>query len=475
MTNKSDVPRLNPVNSLYDKYMFAIVFVVGATGMIGLKLYQFSQIYVTSFPVVLMLAYAASLVSFQQRRLSEDQSGDNLYYLGFLYTLVSLSYALYNFTSSNEQFSGTASMDPIINSFGIALATTIVGLMLRIFFNQMRHDIVNVEIEARIELANAATRLRTELDQITLDMNYFGRATKQSIAEGMQAVSKEASEAMSQSATKFGDVADMLGVRMGKTLDGFALNAKQLNITSGGMVKAIEALLKQVESIEAPSDLITTKIAPAMDAIKEAGEAINKRASGDGKILARLTTAIENALASSSLLNQNVSALNAVTVQAQENMLTLNKSAEIGNGIFSSITQTVTEAQKLTQEHAKTLVEIKQSLNGTASALSSLVGSWQAEVDASIAHISQKAWEAKQTIGQSSNDIRDQEVRAMKELAASAKTIFETVRNHSAELEKELEKSRKSTTQVHAGLNDIIDEISTRLKPELVQTVQIEP
>jgi len=469
MTDKMGAPRLNPVSSFYDKYMFGIVFIIGAIGMIGLKIYQIPQLYVTIFPVILMLLYAISLVRVRQRRLSEDQSGDNLYYLGFLYTLVSLSYALYNFNSTTEQSSGTASMDPIINSFGIALATTIVGLMLRIFFNQMRHDIVDVEAEARIELANAAARLRTELDQITLEMNHFGRATKQSIAEGLQAVSQEASDAMSKSAAKFGDVAEILGVRMGETLDSFDLNAKQLNSTSAGMVTAIESLLQRVESIEAPADLITTKIAPAMDAIKEAGAAINKRASADGKVLARLTTAIENALASSNLLDQNVSALNAVTVQAQENMLILNKSAELGNGIFSSITQTVTEAQKLTQEHSQNLIEIKKSLSGTASALSSLVAGWQAEVDSAIANISQNALEVKQAIGQSSDDIRGQELRAMKELAASTELIFESVRNHSIELEKELEKSRKSTTQVHAGLNDIIDEISTRLKSENAQ------
>ncbi len=341
MTDNKGLDRLNPVNSFYDKYMFVIVFIIGATGMIGLKTFEIPQLYVTIFPVSLMLIYAYILVKVRQRRLSEDQSGDNLYYLGFLYTLVSLSYALYKFTSLTEQSSATASMDPIINSFGIALATTIVGVMLRIMFNQMRHDIVDVEAEARIELAEAATRLRTELNQITLDMNHFGRATKQSIAEGLQAVSQEASEAMSQSATKFGDVAEILGARMGETLDKFALNTQQLNATSGGMVDAIEALLKRVESIEAPSDLITTKIMPAMDAIKEAGDAINKRASGDGKVLARLTTAIQSALASSSLLDQNVSALNSVTVQAQENMLTLKSAA-----IFSCLLRRLLQRHK---------------------------------------------------------------------------------------------------------------------------------
>lgn len=456
------------MRSFFDKYMFGLVFIIGTIGIITLKIYQFQQLYVTAFPIVLMLAYAAMLAKVRERRLSEDQSGDNLYYLGFLYTLVSLSYALYNFSSASEEFPATANIDSIINSFGIALATTIFGLMLRILFNQMRHDIVDIEAEARMELANAATRLRTELDQITLDMNHFGRATKQSISEGLQAVSQEASEAMSQSAEKFGTVAEMLGTRINKTLDNFTLNIEQLNTTSSGMVTAIEHLLKRVESIEAPADLITTKIAPAMDAIKEAGEAINKRASGDGKVLARLTKTIDNALASSSVLEQNVSALNAVAVQAQENMMTLNKSAELGNGIFMSITQTVAEAQKLNKEQAQALNEIKQSLSGTSTALSSLIGSWQSEVDAAMAVITQKGSDVQKTIGQSIDEIKGQEIRTIQELAASAETILETVRKHSGELEKELEKSRKSTFQVHAGLNEMIDEITARLQLESV-------
>lgn len=468
MTSNLRVSRVKPIVSFYDKYMFGIVFIIGAAGIVGLKFYQIPQLYVTTFPVAIMLLYAALLAKVRERRLSEDQSGDNLYYLGFLYTLVSLSYALYNFTSSSEQSSATANIDPIINSFGIALATTIMGLMLRIIFNQMRHDIVDVEAEARMELANAASRLRTELDQITLDMNHFSRATKQSISDGLQAVSQEASDTMSASASKFGVVAEMLGTRMSKTLDSFAQNTEQLNTTSSGMVVAIESLLMRVENIEAPTDLITTKIAPAMDAIKEAGEAINKRASGDGKVLARLTTAIENALAGSSLLEQNVSALNAVAVQAQENMVTLNKSADMGSSILSSISQTVSEAQKLTQEHVKAINEIKQSLGDNSTTMSSLIASWQSEADAAIALISQKGLEAKNNIEQSITDLKGQEMQAIQGMASSAEVILEMVRKHSAELDKELEKSRKSTIQVHAGLNDIIDEIATRLQSETV-------
>jgi chromosome segregation ATPase len=229
-------------------------------------------------------------------------------------------------------------------------------------------------------------------------------------------------------------------------------------------VAAIESLLKRVENIEAPTDLITTRIAPAMDAIKEAGEAINKRASGDGKVLARLTTAIENALASSSLLEQNVSALNAVAVQAQENMLTLNKSADMGNSVLSSISQTVVEAQKLTQEHVKSLHEVKQSLGGTSTAMSSLIASWQSEADAAIALISQKGSEAKNNIQQSINDLKGQEIRTIQELASSAETILETVRKHSTELDKELEKIAKTLKKNKSSYDEVVESYLQKYK-----------
>jgi hypothetical protein len=77
------ISRINPVNSFYDKYMFGIVFIIGALGIISLKNLNINQIYVTSFPVSLMLVYAITLIKVKQRRLGEDQSGDNLYYLGF--------------------------------------------------------------------------------------------------------------------------------------------------------------------------------------------------------------------------------------------------------------------------------------------------------------------------------------------------------------------------------------------------------
>jgi hypothetical protein len=98
-----------------------------------------------------MAAYAATLLLARSAALRDDQAGDNIYYMGFLYTLTSLGVSLYQFGDAD---SGTA----IVRNFGIAVASTIAGVAGRVLFSQMRRDPVEVERSARLELAVRCSR-----------------------------------------------------------------------------------------------------------------------------------------------------------------------------------------------------------------------------------------------------------------------------------------------------------------------------
>jgi len=117
-------------SSVADALLFFVVFVIGVSGILWLKREGYDPKIVTALPCVLLIVYGI-LVKFLPRfRLREDQAGDNCYYLGFLFTLVSLVLALIAFVDDG----GTAK---VVENFGIALASTIVGLALRVAFNQM--------------------------------------------------------------------------------------------------------------------------------------------------------------------------------------------------------------------------------------------------------------------------------------------------------------------------------------------------
>src|SRR5262245_36153631 len=96
------------------RYLFIVVFVMGLCSITVLKYLGFSQAIVTLVPCLILVAYALTISSIAFFRMPEDRAGDSCYYLGFLFTLISLGLALYQFSA------GDAEIDRLISNFGIA-------------------------------------------------------------------------------------------------------------------------------------------------------------------------------------------------------------------------------------------------------------------------------------------------------------------------------------------------------------------
>jgi hypothetical protein len=159
--------------------VFVVFVFVGSVFIVMSKFSGMAQSLITLVPVGIIIAYALSLWGFRALRLRDDQSGDNIYYMGFLFTLVSLAVSLYQFTASRAS-------EEIVQNFGIAIASTIAGIAARVVFNQLRQDPIEVERIARLELADAARRVRRELDSTVLEFAYFRRSTQQATIEAFE-------------------------------------------------------------------------------------------------------------------------------------------------------------------------------------------------------------------------------------------------------------------------------------------------
>src|SRR5262245_50979510 len=88
------LPRRRFIDDMPDKGLFAGVAAFGFASIITLKIKQFSPESVSVFAVALMLIYGSIAYRIPLVRLRLDRLGDNFYYLGFIYTLASLSAAL---------------------------------------------------------------------------------------------------------------------------------------------------------------------------------------------------------------------------------------------------------------------------------------------------------------------------------------------------------------------------------------------
>src|SRR6266851_8398619 len=121
-------PFNHTVSPFFNAVLFLASVLVGASYIVWAKLAGVHPWQVTGIPLGLMVLYALALGLARYFRLRDDQAGDNLYYLGFLYTLTSLGVSLW-------QFSVNDGAEGIVTNFGIAIASTILGVALRVVFN----------------------------------------------------------------------------------------------------------------------------------------------------------------------------------------------------------------------------------------------------------------------------------------------------------------------------------------------------
>ncbi|TGT93124.1 hypothetical protein [Mesorhizobium sp. M5C.F.Ca.ET.164.01.1.1] len=202
-------------------------------------------------PIILMLAYLGLSKLAGKLRLHDEQTGDNLYYMGFLFTLTSLGVSLY-------QFSSDGSTDTVVKNFGIAISSTIAGIALRILYNQMRRDPADIERAARHELADMSRRVRTEMENVTREFADFRRVSHQMLEEGFEEIANQA---------------EKNGEHIRKILDKMAMEA--IKPVQDASVKLGGAMLGNFSQIEGQFSDIAKRVETAGELLDKANSAMS--------------------------------------------------------------------------------------------------------------------------------------------------------------------------------------------------------
>jgi ElaB/YqjD/DUF883 family membrane-anchored ribosome-binding protein len=280
--------------------LFFAVVVSGSAYIVFSKLHGFSALNVTTVPVLIMITYALVLGIARLFRLRDDQSGDNLYYMGFLFTLTSLAVSLYQFRSEG-------SAEQIVQNFGIAIGSTIAGITLRILFNQMRRDPVEVEATARLELAEASRRVKRELDSTVLEFGYFRRMAQQSISDALDEVKETlgntsdrlageikkfaatAGKPLEEASKKSGETLEDMNERVVETLETvsarLAHEGEELTRSTASIVEAIDNVATKLASLQTPDQIIEIRLAPVISALTRAINSFNKIAETQAEVI----------------------------------------------------------------------------------------------------------------------------------------------------------------------------------------------
>ncbi|MBB3453492.1 methyl-accepting chemotaxis protein [Rhizobium sp. BK313] len=246
--------------------LFALVTIGGMIFIWTSKLLDWPLPIVTGVPLLLMAIYFVISLAFAGFRLHNEQAGDNLYYMGFLFTLSSLGVSLY-------LFAGETSIETIVRNFGIAVTSTIAGVTLRILFNQMRRDPIDIERSVRHELAEMTRRVRTELDSSSREFSHYRRVSNQMLSEGFEEIARQA-ERNGEEIQKILEVLAKQAVKpISEASAQLTETTSQLSEIIGKFGTAVETVGKKLEEIRSPEDVVRAELAPAIAAIREMAEA----------------------------------------------------------------------------------------------------------------------------------------------------------------------------------------------------------
>lgn len=249
-----------------DVVIFGLFATLGLLAELATHAFTKNTLLIIVGPVVVLLLYLFTAIAFRGFRLRFDQLGDNCYYLGFLFTLTALSIALYDFKGLSVEI-GT-----IVSNFGVALASTILGVLLRVLLSQMREDPIEVEEQSRYELAQASSMLKDELYASVRDMNSFRGVIQQSIAESFDDVNEKSKESILRAAEELSEAARNINNEIAARNAQLGERFDRFNDLTQRSVSSLEVLADSMEQARPPNELINDAFTVTIDSMERLGQ-----------------------------------------------------------------------------------------------------------------------------------------------------------------------------------------------------------
>ena len=242
-------------------FFFFLIYIVGAILLTFEKtfIYTFfpsesglAKAIIIATAMLLMGIYVFFVTLVPATKLRTDVAADNVYYLGFLFTLTSLAIAL-----------SIDSADAILANFGVAIISTLIGIAARVGLNQLRVDPTDIEEASRLELSGATSRVKAELNETVRQLTEFRQISLQVMSEGYADVQKNVEtistqvlqsleELVKQSAKPLEEVAERTRVantEAVKSIDDFTKSSKALTKSHKEMSAQIEQVNNALTSL----------------------------------------------------------------------------------------------------------------------------------------------------------------------------------------------------------------------------------
>ncbi len=333
-------------DEVWDRFGFFGYFAAGTAVILICARFGIPKLWSTMICASIMSAYFIQLVFDRRIRLEQEQSGDNIYYLGLLFTLVSLGVALFSFS--------VGATSNIIQSFAIVITTTILGIAMRVILNQARPSPDDFEDEARLQLGQSSLQLKSELASTIDRIETVREAAEQSIQRSQSDSTVAFQKALSDATKQFATTLDQISTKT--------------RATDLEMARIAEATTELSEKLQSAADRASSVQQSLLDSTLEVANATKGLAATVGESMVRME---ESQRAIADLAAKSASA--AETIKTDTNIA--RESSALAAGSAKEIRAAATEleaAQQKAKEAMKWTARIDEEIGALQSRFAEL-------------------------------------------------------------------------------------------------------
>lgn len=370
-------------------------------------------------PITVMLSYWA--VGYRVRELYDvkltlAKFADSIYYLGFLFTVVSIIICLFDIQSIGDNLTNMATR------FGAAMVSTAIGMVARTLHVGFRPDqedaVRSVEeraISASEQLAFMFDETREKLTRFRDEVVAISKETTAGAREQIEEIQKHSIAAMD---TYFANATQRSNEAFEAMLKDAKSASDDLLVTINGLAEKSGHTLERMESHALdfgnlatrrlehtlfPDDLFANKLQPSIDVLSQTTEGVNESIStlaDDVKTAARTVgTAIRGLNTKTQTLEETLQSLSGIVDSQQRLMDAMNSHGttmiEGVDRVQKEFLDTLDDYQKDFQEEIKSNREVIEKVVDKLQALHQYI-----EADDSKASLSNDIVEAFRAVGE---------------------------------------------------------------------------
>jgi biopolymer transport protein ExbB/TolQ len=196
-------------------------------------------------PLAVMLGYILIGVSRPDPTLTPEKFADSCYYLGFIFTITSIIFSLFDLPNIGTQ------MSAIAVRFGAAMRSTVLGLGVRVILVSFRQDMDDATKLAESKVIDATYQLRDQLTIVVDKLRVFEQQVDDATTQSITRVSVGIETLTTSYGTKlsafFGQLTDV-------HWKAFEQSQAQLQDASGRLTRLFDnyslGMLQNIQSIE---------------------------------------------------------------------------------------------------------------------------------------------------------------------------------------------------------------------------------